>query len=113
MTARAPQVVAAEAERTREDRPDFYLPDPEEEGIDGEPDEFVAKSGFSPALDAGGTVGEWMTDQIVAVKPEDSARVVCKRMAENRIHRVLVLDQGRLCGIISSSDIVRHIAEHG
>lgn len=106
-------VKAAEAERTSEDRPDYYLPEPTEEGFDTEPDEFFSKAGYSPEIDAGSTVAEWMTEQIVAVKPEDSARVVCKRMTENHIHRVLVLDHGRLCGIITSSDIVRHIAEHG
>ena len=34
-------------------------------------------------------------------------------MLDNRIHRVLVVDDGMLVGIVSSSDIVRAVAQKG
>ena len=54
-----------------------------------------------------------MSEDVVAVAPGDSVRVACKRMSERRIHRVLVLEEGKLTGILSTFDVVRWIADHG
>lgn len=91
-------------------RGDYYLP---QEGVDEEPDEFSYKDGYSPQALVTGTVAEWMSEDVVSVAPEDSARVACKRMSERGIHRVLVIEDGKLAGILSSFDVVRWIANHG
>ena len=100
----------AEATTPGSARAEYYMP---QEGIDGEEDEFSYKEDYSPETLSTGTVSEWMSEQIVSVAPDDSARVVCKRMSEHGIHRLLVLDGETLVGILSSSDVVRWIAEHG
>ena len=53
------------------------------------------------------TVAEAMTRTVVAVSPQTSARAAARLMTRLAIHRVLVLDGGRLCGILTSMDLVR------
>lgn len=89
---------------------EFYMP---REGVDEEADEFSFKTDYSPATLVTGTVAEWMSEDVVAVAPNDSAHEVCKRMLDRGVHRVLVLDGEELVGILSSFDVVRWIAEKG
>jgi CBS domain-containing protein len=117
--ASTPVVPAAEP-----DRPEWELESPEEwrEGDE-------APSAFFSDLwpDAGGdvlerleqtgtpewdllaehTVSEAMTRTVVAVGPETPARAAARLMTQFDIHRVLVLDDGKLCGVLSSMDVVR------
>ena len=53
------------------------------------------------------TVGEAMTRTVVSVRPDTSARAAARLMTQHAIHRVLVLDGDRLCGILTSMDLVR------
>lgn len=91
-------------------RGEYYLP---QEGMDDEADELGLKHDYSPDTLPTGTVAEWMSEDVVSVAPGDSVRVVCKRMADRGIHRVLVLEEDKLVGILSSFDVVRWIGEHG
>jgi Zn-dependent M28 family amino/carboxypeptidase len=38
---------------------------------------------------------------------------VARALAENRIHRVLVVEKGKLKGIITSLDVIAHFASGG
>ncbi len=100
----------AEAATPGSPRGEYYMP---ETGIDEEADEFSYKDDYSPEALPTGTVAEWMSEDVVSVEPGDSVRVVCKRMQDRRVHRVLVLEDGKLAGILSSFDVVRWIADHG
>ena len=53
-------------------------------------------------------VGELMVprEEIQSVAPDAAAADMAKQMATERIHRVLVVDGARLCGIISSFDLM-------
>lgn len=53
------------------------------------------------------TVAEAMTRTVVAVNPGTSVRAAARLMTRLGIHRVLVLDGDRLCGILTSMDLVR------
>ena len=53
------------------------------------------------------TVAEAMSRTVVAVGPQTPARAAARLMTRHAIHRVLVLDGGRLCGILTSMDLVR------
>lgn len=55
-------------------------------------------------------VREIMTPQVISVAPEDPIAHVARLMHERRIHRVLVLEQGQLVGLISSLDLVGVLA---
>jgi CBS domain-containing protein len=56
-------------------------------------------------------VRDVMTRELLAVAPEDSLPEVARVMRDRRVHRVLVLEAGRLVGIVSSFDVVRAVAE--
>ncbi len=75
-------------------------------------DEFVSMESLAIDAESGDTVAEWMTQEVVSVRSEASLRDVCRVMAENKIHRVLVVDEKKLHGIVTNSDVVRWIAEH-
>jgi CBS domain-containing protein len=53
------------------------------------------------------TVSEAMTRTVVAVGPETPARAAARLMTQFAIHRVLVLDDGGLRGVLTSMDVVR------
>lgn len=53
------------------------------------------------------TVAEAMTRTVITVGPETPARAAARLMTQFDIHRVLVLDDGNLCGVLSSMDVVR------
>ena len=93
------------------ERGEYYLADPLEERFDEDADEFAAKEDFSPRVTGQETVGDWMHTEVISVDPGASLKRVCKVMNENGIHRVLVLEGRRLVGIVSTLDVVRHIAE--
>jgi CBS domain-containing protein len=69
------------------------------------PDFEDAPEGFIDRL-AERTVRNYMTESVVTVPPDASVSAVARALRENRIHRVLVADAGRLVGIISSFDLV-------
>lgn len=56
------------------------------------------------------TVGAYMTSRIVAVEPDASFQDICGLLADESIHRVFVVEDRRLKGIITTTDIVRLVA---
>ena len=58
------------------------------------------------------TVGEAMSGTVRSVGPEMDVLAAADLMSRAKIHRVLVVDRGRLVGIVSSMDITRAAAEH-
>lgn len=99
----------AEGGHPSSERDEYYLPDAD---LDEEGD-FGTMGDYSPESLPSGTVAEWMSEDVVSVEPGDSVRVACKKMRDRRIHRVLVVEDGKLEGILSSFDVVRQIADHG
>ncbi len=55
----------------------------------------------------GSTVGDIMTTRVLAVAPGDPVGRAATIMADERIDRVPVVDDGRVVGIIARHDIVR------
>jgi CBS domain-containing protein len=60
-----------------------------------------------------GTVEDIMQPNPVTVLPDASVLDVARALAEHRIHRVLVQEKGKLLGIITSLDVIAHIASGG
>jgi CBS domain-containing protein len=64
------------------------------------------------------SIGAWapflvrhvMSRKVVTVSPLDPLLDVCRRMAQHRIHRVVVLDGEQICGILTSLDILEVVA---
>ncbi|MCA8975139.1 MAG: CBS domain-containing protein [Planctomycetes bacterium] len=51
-----------------------------------------------------------MTPEIQSIPSSTPLREVARRMADGEIHRLLVVDQGRLVGLVSTLDVIRAIA---
>ena len=60
-----------------------------------------------------GSVEEIMQSEVVTVAPGDAVPGIARRMAKERIHRVLVVEKARLVGIITSLDLLGHFAAEG
>jgi CBS domain-containing protein len=58
------------------------------------------------------TVEEVMTRDAIALSPNHSVGAAAELMRGRSIHRVLVIQDGKLVGIVSTLDLVRAIAEH-
>ncbi|MGB5525303.1 MAG: CBS domain-containing protein, partial [Gemmatimonadota bacterium] len=60
------------------------------------------------------TVGSVMTAAVVSLPPEAPVQEAARIMVPAGVHRILVVDAaGELVGLVSSSDIVRAVAERG
>ena len=59
------------------------------------------------------TVAEAMTPSVWSLASATPVQEAARLMLDNRIHRVLIVDEGVLVGIVSASDIVRAVAEKG
>jgi CBS domain-containing protein len=57
------------------------------------------------------TVADVMHGQLYAVGSEQTLRAVAETMVDNNIHRVLVTNQGRLLGLISTMDFAQLYAQ--
>jgi CBS domain-containing protein len=56
------------------------------------------------------TVGEIMSGDLLQVEPELSLAEAAKRIDERRVGAALVLDAGRLVGILTERDVLRAVA---
>lgn len=57
------------------------------------------------------TVADAMSRRIISVTPEDDLTSAARRMHAADVHRLLVMDDGTLYGLLTSSDVVRAVAE--
>jgi CBS domain-containing protein len=58
------------------------------------------------------TVGEAMTHIVFSLPPDATVETAADFMRRAEIHRLLVLDAGRLVGIVSALDIATAVADH-
>ena len=72
-------------------------------------DEMVQKSVI--ALDESLKARDLMTPQPFTVTPDATIREVANLMLERKIHRVLVEEEQKAKGIITTFDLVRHLTE--
>lgn len=56
-------------------------------------------------------VRDVMIEGLITAAPDETLRDVAQRMFDERIHRLLVVDEGRLVGIVTSADYLRLFAE--
>ncbi len=89
-------------------RTSYYFADP----FDSPASEFFGREDYS--LDALGRelTMDWMTPEVVSVGPDATLTEVCGVMAKESIHRVFVLKDKRIQGVVSTLDIVTYLAEN-
>jgi CBS domain-containing protein len=56
-------------------------------------------------------IGELMTQDVLAVAPEDTLGEAAERMVERGVGSVVVSDFGRLIGILTERDLLRAVAD--
>lgn len=59
------------------------------------------------------TVAELMTRTLVALPPEADARDAARKMLRADVHRLLVVDDGKLVGMVTTVDIMKAVSQHG
>jgi CBS domain-containing protein len=57
------------------------------------------------------TVGDVMTDGVLTTTPDASLAAVAREMTENKVHRLFVMEDGTLTGVVSTMDLIAAIAE--
>lgn len=57
------------------------------------------------------TVADAMTTNVKTIDPDQPAITAARLIQEAKVHRLLVMEHGRLAGIISTSDLNRAVAE--
>lgn len=83
---------------------------------EGSGDEFDEGEGwgesddYSPAVLGKETVQDWMNPELITCAPETKLKDLCRLMVRESVHRVLVVEDGSLKGIVTTFDVVRHIA---
>ena len=58
------------------------------------------------------TAGDLMTREVRTIGPGESIHTAAKRMAHHDVSRLPVVEDGRLVGLISRSDVVRALAKY-
>ena len=56
-----------------------------------------------------GQVADFMTDEVETVTPDTPITEAARTMTSNRIHRLIVVDQGEVVGIITSLDLLKQL----
>jgi CBS domain-containing protein len=117
----------------REFREDPTAPSEEEEGISATPDDPAAAYFLAYWSDVGAnvaerlanpdapewnvfddhTVDEVMTTSVSSVRPDDSVQESARYMLRTGVHRVLVMEDGHLAGLLSTTDVVKAVAQYG
>ncbi len=60
----------------------------------------------------GARVADFMTRDLITCTPDDTLDQLMSLMTEGRVRHLPVMDNGKLCGLISIGDVVKHrIAE--
>ena len=52
------------------------------------------------------TVSDYMTEALVEVAPDTPVSEIATRLRENQVHRVVVVEDDGLCGIVSTFDLI-------
>lgn len=98
---------------------DAHVPDPwaDEEGAGDEESAWYFRSVDSPfdidakpAEAAAYRVEDIMTPAAFSVQSDDTVRELARFLLRGRIHRALVLDEGKLAGIVTTYDVLQAVA---
>jgi CBS domain-containing protein len=57
------------------------------------------------------TAEEIMTPELLGIAPDASVEAAARTMLERGVHRLLVLSDGRLIGVVTAKDLLRALAE--
>ena len=56
-------------------------------------------------------IKDWMNPDVISVHPTATLKEICEVMVRESIHRVVVVEDGHLRGIVTTFDVTRYLAE--
>ena len=72
----------------------------------------VTVTDLSKDIDGKSKVEEVMTPNIHVIHKHSSARAAAKMMLKHKVHHLVVMDNGKITGMVSSLDFVKLVALH-
>lgn len=72
----------------------------------------VTGTDLNKGIDEKSSVAEVMTRNVHIVHKHSSAQAAAKMMLKHKVHHIVVMDEGKIAGMISSLDFVKLVAEH-
>jgi CBS domain-containing protein len=72
----------------------------------------VTSSDLSKDVDENLAIEEFMTSNVHVIHKDSSAGAAAKMMLKHKVHHIVVMEDGKIIGIISSLDFVKLVAEH-
>lgn len=97
---------AVESEDVAPSRPSYYRNDLDLSHFDWE----RAPADLEERL-GGATVADAMSPEVIDVSPDTKVPEIARRMREHQIHRIIVVEDGKLCGLISTFDLIGVLAQ--
>jgi len=92
---------AGESEELRPSEPAYFRGDLDLHGFDWDRAPIDLRERLADTV-----AGDVMTTEIVSVPPDATVASVARTLREQAVHRVLVIDDGELLGLISAMDLV-------
>lgn len=81
-------------------------------GPDGEPVGMVTATDLLHDHPEGTPVSSFMSSPVVTIPPYEQPHVAARIMRNRRSHHVVVVEDGRVCGIVSAFDLLALVEEH-
>ncbi len=72
----------------------------------------VTTTDLSESIDDKSIVEDVMTPNVHIIHKHSSAQSAAKMMLKHKVHHLVVMDEGKIAGMISSLDFVKLVAEH-
>ena len=76
----------------------------------GEDEEVYSTDDYDEEILGRLRVADWMTHGVLQVDPETALSSVCRRMLDEGIHRLFVVERGKLLGVVETDDVIRLLA---
>ena len=72
---------------------------------------FYSKLDYSPEVLGNELVKDWMNPDVISLPPTATLKEICELLVRESIHRVVIVEDENLRGIVSTFDVTRHLAE--
>lgn len=72
----------------------------------------VTGTDLNKEIDDNSSVEEIMTSKVHVIHKNSNAQAAAKMMLKHKVHHIVVMDDGKIIGMISSLDFVKLVAEH-
>ena len=67
---------------------------------------------MSEVVNPNEAVEQFMSDRVSVVHPDSSAQSAAQMMIKKGVHHLVVMEEGAIVGILSSSDFVKLVSEY-